>query len=88
MQLPEWTIYCDNTTEVNALCFDLGNRLRVWFSYRTPVAYYTPASGCVVRQNDWQQTTGKHLNAIDNGDKKSRIPGPQFEEQLARILDP
>lgn len=36
-----------------------------------------------VRVNDWKQTTGKHLNAIDGGNKAARIPGEQFELELA-----
>lgn len=82
--LPTWENYCDNTTPGNALLFDLGGIL-VWFSYKTPVAF---SAGCgrVVRENDWGPTTGKHLNAIDGGDKKARIPGHAFEELLAQTL--
>ncbi|KKK97554.1 hypothetical protein LCGC14_2651560 [marine sediment metagenome] len=57
-------------------------RLTVWFSYNTPVAYQSNSSPIVVRQNDWGTTTGKHLNWIDGGNKKDRIPGKQFESQL------
>ena len=35
----------------------------IYFSYRTPVAF-DGKKGLVIRENDWRQTTGKHLNAI------------------------
>ena len=37
-----------------------------------------------VRVNDWSTTTGKHLNAIDGGNKKARIAGDKFEAMLAQ----
>ena len=73
------------TTAVNALCFDLGG-VTVWFSYRTPVAFQVGASEPVVRQNAWGPTTGKHLNAIDGGDKRARVSGEQFQAALAKAL--
>jgi len=84
--LPSFYTYCKNTTAVNAQCFSLGYGLSVYFSYKTPIAY-TYDSHTVVRENDWSTTTGKHLNAIDGGDKKSRISGKQFEKQLADIMN-
>ncbi len=80
--LPTFDVYCDNTTGHNALVFDLGNGLRVWFSYQTPVAFKDGPFPLVVRENDWGPTTGKHLNAIDQ-DKKSRVSGEVFEELLS-----
>lgn len=59
--------------------------LTVWFSYRTPVAFHTPASGTVVRENDWSNTTGRHLSHIDGGTtaaRKARLSGSDF---LARL---
>ena len=59
----------------------------VWFSYKTPIAFRTWKTGLRVRVNDWSTTTGKHLNAIDGGNKKSRIPGEQFERELAAAFE-
>jgi hypothetical protein len=62
--------------------------LRLEFSYRTVIAFYGPDDSAV-RENVWGPTTGKHLNAIDGGDKESkaaRIPGPEFEQRLAAQL--
>lgn len=58
----------------------------VYFRYKTPVAFSTPKTGLVVRVNDWSVTTGKHLNAIDGGNKKMRISGEQFEAMLAKAF--
>lgn len=51
----------------------------VYFSYKTPVAFKVGANERVVRQNEWGTTTGKHLNAIDGGNKKARVTGEEFE---------
>ena len=59
--------------------------LWIWFSYTTPVAYRVLGQKRVVRINDWGPTTGKHLNEIDGGDKKSRIPGGEFETRLKAL---
>ena len=46
----------------------------------------------VVHQNDWSNTTGKHLNWIDGGDKSSRVSADEFHrlwnEQVDPILHP
>lgn len=59
--------------------------LRLEFSYRTVIAFYGPDDSAV-RVNDWGPTTGKHLNAVDGGDKSARIPGDEFERRLAAQL--
>ena len=53
--------------------------LTVWFSYKTPVAFQVDGHSRIVRANDWGSTTGKHINAIDGGDKKSRVSSDEFE---------
>ena len=53
--------------------------LTVWFSYQTPVAYQIRWVKTVVRRNDWGPTTGKHLNWIDDGNKKARVSSEDFE---------
>jgi hypothetical protein len=88
ISLPTWETYCDNTTAANALVFDLGDSLRVWFSYKTPVAFMWGSTRWV-RKNDWKQTTGKHLNAIDGGShaaKRARTPTAEFEARLSAAL--
>lgn len=58
----------------------------VWYSYRTPIAVSSDATGCVVRQNAWGPTTGKHLNAIDDGNKSERVSDEAFEAALNTAL--
>ena len=75
------------TDRLNFTAVDVGN-LEVWFSYSTPIAYRAPGSGLVIRENDWSNTTGKHLAYLDSGNaaaKKERISGAKFEAQLAAI---
>jgi len=69
----------------NAMQVELGN-ITLWFSYRTVVAFSTPETGRVVRDNDWKGTTGKHLNWIDGGDKESRLSGDAFLKKLSEAL--
>lgn len=51
----------------------------VYFSYRTPVAFYGD-EGLVIRENDWGPTTGRHLNYIST--TRARLTGAEFEAQL------
>lgn len=60
--------------------------LTVWFSYKTPIGYQAE-SRQVVRQNDWSNTTGRHLNWIDNGNKEARVTGEEFEIGLSYVCD-
>jgi hypothetical protein len=65
----------------NAKRIDLGP-IAIWFSYTTPIAFRVEGEDRVVRQNDWSNTTGRHLNEIDGGDKKSRVSGEEFMRRL------
>ncbi len=92
MRLPTFESYCDRTTKGNALVFSFGP-LDVYYSYRTPVAFRFPTVNggrVVVRENSWGPTTGKHLNAIDDGDKeakRARVTSEEFERMLSGVLD-
>lgn len=83
MRLPEISSYTDRPS-ANTLSVDIG-RLTVWFSYKTPVAFRF-GGPVVVRRNEWGPTTGKHLNAIDGGDKAGRLDGETFAAQFAAAL--
>ena len=82
--------YSSGNYGVHALRVDIGGTLSLWYSYETCIAFRSPGHGKVVRRNDWGSTTGKHLNAIDGGDKKSRVPSERFQElwdeQVAPLL--
>lgn len=87
MNLPKITTYGEYKSGnygANSLQVSIG-ALTLYFSYETIVAF-RGADGLKVRQNDWSNTTGKHLNWIDGGDKKNRLPGQQFEELLTAEL--
>lgn len=59
--------------------------LELYFSYDTIIAFRSP-KGLRVHKNDWSTTTGKHLNAIDDGDKKNRLDTEQFDKELDELL--
>jgi hypothetical protein len=52
----------------------------LWFSYKTLIAFQFDGKPRVVSENCWSNTTGKHLNAIDGGDKSSRVDRATFEK--------
>jgi hypothetical protein len=68
----------------NAAYVTVGN-LQLWFSYCTCIACRERGRR-YVSENAWAQTTGRHLNAIDGGDKKARLPRAAFEAKVAEIL--
>ena len=59
-----------------------GNRLELFFSYDTLVAFSLNGN-LSVRKNEWGVTTGKHLNLIDNGNKKERLEYSAFSAALS-----
>ena len=83
--------YSSSNYGAHCLRVDMG-KLTVWFSYQTAIAFQVDGHARVVRANEWGPTTGKHLNMIDNGNKKARISGERFEaiwkEQLPELAMP
>lgn len=61
-------------------------KITIYFSYETPIAFHHPATGEVVRENDWGPTTGKHLNWVD-GNASKRVTGREFERRLRTVLE-
>ena len=91
-RLPTVSSYGQYSSEnygVNTLCVSF-DAFDLYYSYRTIVAYRALGEGVVVRQNEWGPTTGKHLRWIDGRSGRrandERIPGPEFEEQVAALL--
>jgi len=78
--------YSSNNYGAHSLMVDVGD-LRLWFSYETVVALQGRTGSRRVCENIWGATTGKHLNWIDGGDKKSRLPADQFDKELAQMLE-
>ena len=93
MELPTISNYGEYSGNGNygahSLCMDVGP-LTVWYSYQTAVAFHVHGHSRVVHKNYWGRTTGKHLNWIDNGDKKARVSSDEFQrlwdEQVAPLL--
>ena len=82
-KLPSFDTYGNYSSEnygAHALVFTDADGNCYWFSYKTLVAFQKWDDRLVVRQNDWGTTTGKHLNAIDGGDKKTRLPALEFDK--------
>ena len=69
--------YRSNNYGVNTLRVDIGD-LTVWYSYQTPVAFRVLGNELVIRYNSWGQTTGKHLNWIDD-DHSKRVDADTFQ---------
>lgn len=69
----------------HSMRLDLGD-LGLWFSYDTVVAFQDGSGPVQVSVNCWGSTTGRHLNAIDGGDKKGRIDRTVFESSLDAVL--
>ena len=61
-------------------------KLTLWFSYHTIVAFQEGHEDITVIQNTWGPTTGKHLNWIDDGNKKDRLIGKDFNTKLEMML--
>ena len=86
-QLPEISSYGDYSSDnygVNSLMVDL-DTIRLYYSYKTIVAFYTVQTGLIVCENHWSVTTGKHLNWI-NPDKSKRVKYDDFQVQLQSAL--
>jgi hypothetical protein len=59
--------------------------LSVWFSYSTPIAFFHPDCGIVVRENVWGPTTGKHIGIVERSfgvDRSSRVESSRFVELM------
>ena len=87
MQIPSFSSYGNYSSDnygAHCLKFNAG-AFTYYFSYRTLVAFDSPESGLVVRENEWGPTTGKHLNWIDGGDKASRVSADEFYRRLEEV---
>jgi len=55
-----------------------------YFSYNTLIAVVTRTGEEIIHENDWGQTTGKHLNWI-NPDHSIRLSSAEFETAITRL---
>ncbi len=73
--------YASSNYGVNSLELTDKDGNTYYFSYQTVVAVFVSGHGLIIRENDWGQTTGKHLNWIDT-DKSKRLPSSVFISEL------
>lgn len=78
--------YSSDNYGAHTLVFTDARGMNFYYSYKTLVAFSGGKHGLVVHENVWGNTTGKHLNWIDGGDKKSRVSSDRFDELLADEL--
>jgi len=87
IEVRKWNYGDYSSSNYGAHCIAIAvGQLTFYFSYDTIVAFSSPETGLVVHENDWSTTTGKHLNQIDRGNKKNRIPASEFEAKLKEVL--
>lgn len=67
--------YGVNSLKVSFEEFDL------YYSYKTIIAYCDANDGFVMCKNDWNTTTGKHMNWLDD-DHSKRLPSQEFEQNF------
>jgi len=64
--------------------------LTIYYSYNTCVAFKGYVSdekrGLFVMKNYWSNTTGKHLNQIDGGNKQNRLDEKEFTKLFKKAL--
>lgn len=78
--------YSSDNYGAHTLRVDIGD-VALYFSYKTLIAFRTPETGVVVSENCWSTTTGKHLNWIDNGNKKDRKGRSEFERLWKEVAE-
>ncbi len=61
--------------------------LELFVSYNTVIAFRTPKTGLVARENDWSTTTGGHMSAVPGNSKEDRISGSEFEKRYNEMLE-
>ena len=76
--------YASSNYGVNALMVQDVNKVLYYFSYKTLVAFEHVSTGLVISENIWGNTTGKHLNWIDD-DKSKRVNTETFFEKLDKL---
>ena len=77
--------YASNNSKANSMTMkdEYGNQF--WFSYETLVAFQIRGEFHIV-QNYWGNTTGKHLNWIDDR-KYIRETREEFEDNYDRLMN-
>ena len=78
--------YSSNNYGVHTLGFTDNNGNDFYFSYETLVAFRHNGK-LYVHSNKWGNTTGKHLNLIDGGNKKERLNDEEFKQKYVECFN-
>jgi hypothetical protein len=78
--------YSPKTPKANCMRVNLG-KLSIYFSYQTPIAFFSPSTGWAARKNEWGQTTGRHLTIACSGANPPRASGEEFERLLEEAIE-
>ena len=71
---------------LNSLCFVDSEQNQFYYSYSTLIAFRVAKEDkLVIIKNYWNNTTGKHLNAI-NPDKSIRVTKEQFDKEYQKYF--
>ncbi len=71
----------------NAMMISFGE-LQIYFSYKTPIAFYSPMDGWFARKNDWGPTTRKHIRAATSDASGCvTLDGHTFEMALEEEIE-
>ena len=76
--------YSSDNYGAHTICFEEGGR-RFWFSYDTLVAFSAGGEFHIIK-NYWGNTTGKHLNWIDEN-KSIREDEETFKANYERLIN-
>lgn len=76
--------YSSNNYGAHTRCVDFGV-FKLYYSYETIVAFYENGE-ITCSENNWGNTTGKHLNWVQP-DKKKRISYAEFVNMLNTMLE-
>lgn len=70
---------------INCLLLTVGS-LRVYYSYRTPIAFYDVNNNLIVRENEWGPMTAKHISWLPKTDLP-QLPSAQFDAALVKHME-
>ena len=66
--------------EVTNMTLITMGHIKMYFSYQTLIAFSIDATGLKIRKNEWNATTGRHMNLLDGGEAE-RLSGAEFKKQ-------
>jgi hypothetical protein len=69
----------------NVLSFE--NGIKVFFSYRTPVAAFRPGKGWIRTEQKYSATTSKHINIWLGGLNATTVPQSEIDNLVEAQVD-